>query len=219
MDSDAVFAASAAERRAVADLLESLDESQLETPSLCAGWNVRTVAGHLASALAGSQKEFLMAVLRSGGNLHKANDAVARQEARRPVPDLILTLRSHADSRFAPPVVGARGPLTDVLVHAGDMRLPLGLPHDPAIGHVKIALDFITQGRPVGFVPRGTLADLRLNAVDADRSWGVGPELSGSGIDLLMAACGRRSVLERLTGPGTVILRRRLGGGQANQSA
>lgn len=36
MDTESVFAASAVERRAVADLLDGLDERQLDTPSLCA---------------------------------------------------------------------------------------------------------------------------------------------------------------------------------------
>ena len=210
MDSETVFAASAVERRSVADLLEGLDENQLNAASLCAGWDVRTVAGHLASVIAPSQRAFLVAVLKSAGNLHQANSVVARQEARRPVPDLVQTLRSRADSRFTPPVAGERGPLTDVLVHAGDMRVPLGLAHEPAPAHVRIALEFITQGRPVGFVPRGRLKGLQLRADDLDWSWGEGAQLSGRGIDLLMAACGRTSLLARLGGPGVEILRQRL---------
>jgi len=210
VDSETVFAASAIERRAVADLLEGLDEDQLATASLCAGWDVRTVAGHLASALAPSRRPFLIAVLRSAGNLHRANDALAREMARRPIADLVATLRRQAGSQFAPPVVGARGPLTDVLVHAGDMRLPLGLPHNPAANHVRLALEFVTQGRPVGFVPRGRLKGLQLAAHDVGWLWGEGALLSGRSIDLLMAACGRASVLARLDGPGVVTLRQRL---------
>lgn len=205
-----VFAAAALERRAVADLLADLDEHQLATPSLCAGWDVRTVAAHLAGAVAPSPRTFLVAVLRSAGNLHRANDIAARREARRPVADLVATLRSNADSRFAPPVTGPRGPLTDVLVHAGDMRLPLGLPHEPAAAHVRFALDFVTRGRPIGFVRRGRLKALRLAADDLAWSAGDGAPLSGRGIDLLMAACGRAAVLGRLGGPGVEILRRRL---------
>lgn len=212
VDTDSVFSASAVERRAVADLIEGLDEVQLGTASLCAGWDVRTVAGHLAAAaVAPSRKAFLVAVLRSGGNLHRANSVVARREAQRPVADLARTLRSNADHRFAPPVVGARGPLTDLLVHAGDMRIPLGLAHEPDPAHLRIALEFITLGRPVGFVPRGRLKGLRLTADDLDWSWGDGAELGGRGIDLLMAACGRTALLARLHGPGVEILRGRLG--------
>jgi len=210
VDSEAIFTASAIERRAVADLLDSLDEGQLATASLCAGWDVRTVGAHLASAVSPTRRLFVVAVLRSGGNLHRANDAVAKQVARWPVADIVATLRRHADSHFAPPVVGARGPLTDVLVHAGDMRVPLGLPHDPDGGHVRLALEFITQGRPVGFVPRGRLTGLRLAADDVSWSWGSGALLSGRGIDLLMATCGRSSMLTRLDGPGVEVLGRRL---------
>lgn len=212
VDSESVFTAAAVERRAVADLLEDLDEGQLATPSLCTGWDVRTVAGHLAAAVAPSKKPFLVAVLRSAGNVHRANDAVARQEARKPIAALVQTLRSRADSHFAPPVIGARGPLTDVLVHAGDIRLPLGLPHDPSATHVHLALDFVTRGRPVGFVPRGRLKGVRLVADDLAWSWGDGALLSGRGIDLLMAACGRASALALLKGPGVATLSRNASG-------
>lgn len=110
VDTEAVFAASARHRRAVADLLESLDENQLAVSSLCAGWDVRTVAAHLASAIAPSNRAFMGAVLRHGGNLHHAIDAVARKTARLPVADIVEILRRHADSRFTPPVTGPRGP-------------------------------------------------------------------------------------------------------------
>jgi len=108
MKTEAIFAASAAERRTVADLLESLDEGQLRTPSLCTGWDVRTVAAHLAGAVSPSKRAFMLALVRSTGNMHSANDATAREHARQPVAQIVETLR-HADSRFAPPVVGPEG--------------------------------------------------------------------------------------------------------------
>ena len=210
VDAAAVFAASAVERRAVADLVEGLDEAQLATPSLCAGWDVRTVAAHLASAVAPGTGPFLRALVRGGFRPHRVNDVAAREWARRPVPELVAHLREHADSRYSPPVTGPRAPLTDVLVHAGDLRLPLGLPHDPAPDGVGAALDFVTGGRPVGFVRRGTLARLALDAEDLGRRWGTGERVTGRGIDLLVAACGRAAVLDRLTGPGVAQLAGRL---------
>ncbi len=108
-------------------------------------------------------------------------------------------------------IVGAllQAPLTDVLVHAGDIRIPLGLPHDPAADHVRIALDFVTARRPIGFVPRGRLRGLRLAAEDLDWSFGEGAQVEGRGIDLLMAACGRAAALTQLRGPGAATLRAR----------
>jgi uncharacterized protein (TIGR03083 family) len=207
---DRVHTASVAERLALADLLEGLDEDQWATQSLCAGWDVRTVAGHLVSALSPSPWALLRAVVRSGGRVHAANDALARRAARAPTHRIVASLRAHAGSRTAPPVTGPRGPLTDVLVHTGDIRLPLGLRHEPAADHVRPALEFVTGGRPIGFVPRGRLTGLRLVADDLGDAWGQGAVLAGAAIDLLMAACGRAAVLPRLHGPGVAVLADRL---------
>lgn len=210
-DVDDVFGAVAARRRAVADLLEGLNEQQLATPSLCAGWDVRTVGAHLADAAAPhALGTFLVSLVRAGGRLHRANDEAARRAARRPVPETVTLLRQRADSRFTPPLTGPRAPLTEVLVHEGDMRIPLTLPHDPELSAVRIALEFVTTGRPTGFVPRGLLQGLRLAATDIDWWWGDGAEVRGRGIDLLMAACGRVAVLTRLEGAGRQLLADRL---------
>lgn len=206
-----VFAATAERRRAVADLLEALDESRLAAPSLCAGWDVRTVGAHLAQTAApGALGEFLRDLVRAGGRLHRANDTAARRAGRRPVTETVTLLRERAESRFSPPMTGPRAPLTDLLVHEGDMRLPLGLAHDPDPGQVRVGLEFVTTGRAIGFVARGRLRGLRLAATDVDWAWGDGLALTGRGIDLLMAACGRSAVLRRLDGAGLPVLTGRI---------
>lgn len=210
MDDDAVVAASAAERRWLADLVETLDDAQLDTPSLCTEWTVRDVLGHLVAAVAPSGRGFLADLLRARGNPHRANVLAARRVARLPVPDLAAALRAHAGSRFAPPVTGLRGPLTDAVVHAADVAVPLGLPHDPPAATVRLALDFVAHGRPLGFVPRGRLTGLRLVAEDLDWAAGTGAPVRGRGVDLLVAACGRPQVLGALTGDGVTELGRRL---------
>lgn len=207
-----VFAAVAARRRAVADLLEGLDDAQLSQQSLCAGWDVRTVGAHLADAAAPSALgPFLVALVRAGGRLHRANDVAARRAGQQPAATTVALLRERAESRFTPPVTGPRAPLAEVLVHEGDIRVPLGLAYEPDAGAVRVALEFVTTGRPVGFVPRGRLRGLRLVAADLDRYWGDGAEVRGRGVDLLMAACGRTAVLARLAGPGRNLLGDRLG--------
>lgn len=198
-----VFAAAAARCRAIADLLESLDETQLATPSLCAGWDVRIVGTHCAEAAApGALGTFVKNLVRAGGRLHKANDTAARRAGQRPVADTVALLRERAQSRFTPPITGPRAPLTELLVHEGDMRLPLGLPVNPESEAVRVALEFVTIGRPVGFVPRGRLRGLRFMATDLSWSWGDGAEVRGPGIHLLMAACGRATSLTHLAGSG-----------------
>src|SRR3981189_614561 len=113
MERGQIFDAVAAERRRIADLLDALDEDALATPSLCAGWDVKTVAAHLVSVFADSFWTFRWAALRHGG-FHRAIDELARRRARTPVADIARTLRQRADHRLNPPVTGPLSGLTDV---------------------------------------------------------------------------------------------------------
>ncbi|MFP5020274.1 maleylpyruvate isomerase family mycothiol-dependent enzyme [Pseudonocardia phyllosphaerae] len=212
MSDEAVFAVSARQRRVFADLLESLDDVQLASPSLCTEWDVRTVAGHLASALTTTMRSFVVLLLQARGNPDRAVERAAHQAAARPVAELVATLRNRADSRFAPPGIGARGPMTDVLVHTADVTVPLGLHFDPAADGVRIALEFVIGRRPPGFTTRRRVHGLRFVDDDTGFAAGEGPQVRGRGIDVLLAACGRPAVLGRLAGDGVPVLATRLTG-------
>ncbi|MBV8860340.1 MAG: maleylpyruvate isomerase N-terminal domain-containing protein [Mycobacterium sp.] len=54
VDRNLVFSAVAGQRRQIADLIDYLDDEELATPSLCAGWDVITVAAHVLSVFADS---------------------------------------------------------------------------------------------------------------------------------------------------------------------
>jgi len=196
----------------MADLLEALTPEQLAEPSLCGDWDVQTVGAHLATAITTNTAAFMVELIRQRGSFDKANAATAHKEARNGITATIAKIRANAASRFVPPVAGPRAPLTDVIVHTGDIARPLGLPHNAPDDHVRTALEFLTTGRPIGFVGRGWLADLQVVADDVDFSHGSGAELRGRGIDLTMALCGRPSALSDLTGDGVDILAGRLGG-------
>jgi uncharacterized protein (TIGR03083 family) len=210
MSNEDVFRASAANRRALANLLESLTPEQLATQSLCGGWDVATVGAHLGAAITTKIPVFAVALIRNRGSFDRANDQTARNAAKRGIAATIATIRENANSRFTPPASGPRAPLTDVLVHTGDIARPLGLPHDAPPDHVGIALEFLHGGRTIGFVGRGWLTDLHLVAEDVGTEFGSGEEIRGRGIDLMMAMCGRAPALDDLHGPGVATLRRRL---------
>jgi uncharacterized protein (TIGR03083 family) len=205
-----VFAAVADERRDIASLLEQLNTAQLLTPSLCGGWDVKTVAAHLVSVFSDSFWTFQWTALRRGG-VDRAIDHLARRHARLPASEIASTLRTHADHRLSPPITGPRSGLTDVLVHGGDIRIPLGFAFLPDLERVSAALDFLTGPRPLGFVPRGRLNGIRLRGTDLGRTWGSGVEVSGPASALMMTACGRTTLLDRLDGPGLPLLKARLG--------
>ena len=209
VDREHIFAAVAAERRRIADLLDSLDDDALATPSLCSGWDVKTVVAHLVSVFADSFWTFQRAAIRYGG-FNRAIDELARRRACTPAADIARTLRQRADHRLNPPVTGPLSGLTDVLVHGGDIRIPLELPFRPDDEQVGWALDFLTGPRPLGFVPRGRLRGIALHSTDIDRSWGTGVEIHGPAALLMMAATGRVGVLGLLDGPGVAVLGKRL---------
>jgi uncharacterized protein (TIGR03083 family) len=210
MDNEGVVAASALNRTAFADLLESLSPDQLATQSLCGRWDIATVGAHLSAAITTRITAFGVELFKNRGSFDKANDAVARKAATHGVAASIATIRANANSRFAPPGSGPRAPLTDVLVHTGDIARPLGLPHNAAPDHVRTALEFLDGPRTTGFVKRGSMAGLKVVADDLDTSYGSGEELHGRGIDMMMAICGRTVALDDLAGAGVATLRSRL---------
>lgn len=67
IDKAFVFAAVAEERRNIATLIGGLDDARLATPSLCAGWDVKTVAAHLVSVFADSFWMFMGTAVLGGG--------------------------------------------------------------------------------------------------------------------------------------------------------
>src|SRR4029077_20807083 len=126
---------------------------------LCAGWDVKTVAAHLVSVFADNFWTFQLAALRHGG-LNRAIDQLARRRARTQAAEIAQTLRQRADHRLNPPVTGPLSGLTDVLVHGGDIRIPLSIDFRPDDEQVEWALEFLTGPRPFGFVPRGRLSGI-----------------------------------------------------------
>jgi uncharacterized protein (TIGR03083 family) len=206
-----INAAIAAERRRVADLVDSLSPAQLQVRSLCGAWSVREVAGHLVAAISPVPgRQMLAMFVTSGFRLHRANARLAAAVARRPPAELADSLRRNADHRFRAPVVGYPGQLTDLQVHGQDMRRPLGLPHGLDLDRLRVSLEFLTGGRALGFTPRRRLKGLRLEATDLSWSWGTGPELAGPAEALMMAVAGRPVALADLDGPGVRVLARRL---------
>ena len=87
VDKEFVFSAVANERRQIAALIDGLDDAQLATPSLCTGWDVKTVAAHLVSVFADSFWVFQWTAIRRGG-VHRAIDELARRRAQQPAAQI-----------------------------------------------------------------------------------------------------------------------------------
>ena len=98
--------------------------------------------------------------------------------------------------------------LGEALVHAEDIRRPLGIAHDyPVDAVTKVTAFYAGSNVLIGGKRRVTGVTLR--ATDTDWSHGDGPLVSGPARALMLATTGRRSALDELTGPGVETLRSR----------
>lgn len=199
MDTDTVWRHADAQRLQVAALLESLDEAQWEVPSLCSGWRVREVGAHLTLAHMGPGQA-MIELARARGSFDRMIHDTARRAARRPTAEYAVAVRAMVGSRRKAPGVSAVEPLTDALVHALDIAVPLGL--DLAVDPEAAAVS-ATRCYEMGFPfhARRRLRGLRLRATDHDLLLGDGVEVAGPVQDLLLLVTGRtRAALPRLHG-------------------
>lgn len=204
----------ASERVRLADLLDTLDDDQWATPSLCGDWTVRVVAAHLLMPLITPTREFLLAALRARGNFDVANDRQSRAVASRmSTNEVVGGLRAQAGNRFHPPTFGHEAPMTELVVHGQDIRRPLGLPVEFGPDTLQPVLEMLVSPKALrGFVPRrvrSVLTGLRIEADDVDWAFGSGPLLRGPGASLAYALTGRTASLGELSGPGADLLHAR----------
>ena len=211
---DDVFRLIAAERRATADLLDTLEEGQWATPSLCTEWTVQDVAAHLVMPFRLSTPALVVRMLRHRGSFDRVSEAFVREARDEDPASIVATLRANAEHRFTPPTLGPEAPLTDIVVHTLDMRLPLGAGPDPGRPQaVDVVLGFlVTPAATRGFVPRGRTAGLSFASSDTGWRHGQGPPVQGPGSSLALAITGRRAGLEDLEGDGVAELARRIAG-------
>jgi uncharacterized protein (TIGR03083 family) len=208
-DDKSVFDAVAEARRQIANLVDGLDDAPLATPSLCAGWDIKTVCAHVLSTIVDGLPVFLGLALRRGGLARAINERAIRY-AQLPAPEIVERLRDNAARPVSPPLFGPLDPLADVLVHSGDIKIPLGLPYTPNPSLAALALDFLAGPWPFGFVPLGRLRGLSLHATDIDRQWRSGSAVFGPTAALMMAVAGRTALVHELSGPGLPVLWRRI---------
>ena len=197
------------QRRQLTGVLETLDEAQWNAASLCAGWAVRDVVGHLVSFHEVSLVNVLFRMALNGFNFNKMNAKLAVEMGRRSPADLIGLMRRHAEARWTPPGLGPDAVLTDVVLHTEDICRPLGIEKPLDADKACAALDFLVGPKGKVLVNPASLAGLRLAPRDVDWSWGEGLEVSGAAADIIVAVSGRRDARDRLSGEGAAQLRAR----------
>jgi uncharacterized protein (TIGR03083 family) len=204
---DALWSAVHAERAALADDLAGLDDAQWAQPSLCGEWVVEEVVAHLtAAASIGPLRWFASALgARFDFDLHNARRLA---EHRGATPAETLERFRRVITSTTAPLGPTAAWLGEVVVHAQDIRRPLGLLRTPPVDTVTAVADFFAQ-RDFAVRSRSAIDGLRLEATDGSFATGAGPLVSGTTLALTMAMAGRRAYCDDLAGPGVPELRAR----------
>lgn len=202
-----IWASVRPEREALAAHLQAIDEAAWGTPSLCPGWSVREVLAHMTALARMTPTKFFQKLVASGFN-------PSRLQAR----DIELEKGSSVEETLARfcRVTGRKNRLLgqdktllgETVVHAEDIRRPLGIAHDYSISALVTVADLYKGSNLIAGTKR-RVAGLSLQATDIGWSSGSGLVVSGPMLSIVMVMAGRRAAIDDLEGEGVETLRSR----------
>lgn len=197
----------ARERGALAEDAADLSQEQWSTPSLCTERTVQDALAHMTSTAHVSPPGFFVGMAAAGFSFERfARKGIERWRGDTPAQTL-QNFRAVQHSRTHPPGP-SRTWLGEVIVHAEDIRRPLGISHTYPSDAVRQVLDFYKSSNAIIGTKR-RVEGLTLRATDMDWVHGSGPEVQGPALSLLLAATGRKASLDDLVGEGVEVLRSR----------
>jgi uncharacterized protein (TIGR03083 family) len=210
---DHLWARAHAERSALAQDLSDLNLEQWRHATLCGQWDVEEVVAHLTAAASLNQWQWVRSMLG-------ARFRVAVHNQRRMVDHRGSTPAETLD-RFRAIIGSTTAPsghtpayLGEVVVHAQDIRQPLGLLRVPGVDALTPVAEFFAR-RNFTVASRTAVAGVSLRADDGPFATGTGPLVTGSTLALVMTMAGRAPYIDQLDGPGVPALRARVDGGSA----
>ena len=202
----------------IGSLLDELQDAEFDTPSLCEGWAVRDVLGHMGLGHTVPMPSMLARIARYGFNVPKASAAESKtmfagksgQDIRRFWSEVMVAQHPRKGiSKMIP----AKAGFLDHLIHNQDIRRPTGHARTIPEDRLRRALELVGTAPPgPGFNPKKNVARLTLRATDIDWSSGEGPLVEGPGEAIVLAAAGRTTALAELSGPGVGTLKERISG-------
>jgi uncharacterized protein (TIGR03083 family) len=192
------------ERANLIDTWIGFTTEQWSAPSLCEGWTIQDVAGHLVASAEQTPFNFFLELAQAGFSFNTFADRGAKKNAAAGSTDLVRRLQARTTTTNHPP-----GPtsamLGEVLVHGADIRRPLRLHYDyPPAALVEVANAWKNSNILIGAKRR--IAGVTLRANDVEWTHGDGPEVTGPMIALLLAMTGRKDAHGDLSGEGLATL-------------
>jgi uncharacterized protein (TIGR03083 family) len=197
-----------AERAALAEDLAGLGADQWRHHTLCGEWDVEQVVAHLTAAATLNQWRWLRSMVGARFRPDVHNQRRLAEHRGSTSAETLAQFRAVITSTTAP---SGHTPayLGEVVVHAQDIRQPLGLARTPSVDALTPVAAFFAR-RDFTVPSRTHVADLRLQADDGPFATGTGPLVTGSTLALVMSMAGRAAYAAELDGPGVPTLRSRL---------
>jgi uncharacterized protein (TIGR03083 family) len=196
-----------AERKALAVDLRSIQPDQWPVTSQCAPWTVRDVLAHMTAAGKMTPPRFFGKLAGAGFSFDRVQEAgVAAEQGSSPA-DALARFEEIQDWVKHPPEP-ADTMLGETIIHAQDIRGPLGILHEYPLGALVRLADFYKASNLLIGTKR-RIDGLSLRAIDTEWKHGTGPEVAGPMLALVMAMTGRKTALDNLTGAGVATLRAR----------
>ena len=177
------------------------------TPSLCSDWSVRDVLAHMTGTARITPGSFFPKFASSGFSLGRLQAKAIAEERGASGADALSHFEEAITSKKSPPG-GKEVMLGETIVHAEDIRRPLGVSRDYPIDALVELADFYKRSNFIMGSKR-RIHGVTMRATDAAWSNGSGPEVSGPMLALLMALTGRKVALDDLSGEGVATLRER----------
>jgi uncharacterized protein (TIGR03083 family) len=205
---DELWTLAHSERAALAEELAGLGDEQWRHETLCGEWDVEQVVAHLTAAASLNQWQWLRSMLGARFRPDVHNQRRLGEHCGSTPAETLDRFRAVITSTTAP---SQHTPayLGEVVVHAQDIRQPLGLARTPSIEALTPVADFFAQ-RNFTVASRTHAAELQLRADDGPFAAGTGPLVTGPTLALVMSMAGRVPYLAELDGPGVPTLRSRL---------
>lgn len=201
MDEDLIWRHVTSERLALLEILRDLAEHEWTRPSLCAGWTVKDVAGHVTASPQVRLTDFPVLLARGGFSYNRMILRDGQRRGRAPVEQILADHARLAGVHRAPPLLTPLEPLTDILVHTQDIVRALDREYVPPVDAVLLAVDRVrTMALFLG--SRRIIRSVRMVATDADWVRGDGPTIEAPMRELLMVCAGRAPDLALVRGEG-----------------
>lgn len=203
-----LWAATHRARQHLAEDLASIDDEDWRRTSLCGDWDVEHVVAHLTATASVGRLAWIRSIALAGFRPAVHNRRRLREHLGATPQETLENFRAVTRSTVAPSKDTAAY-LGEVIVHSEDIRHPLGLT-GPTGDPATTAVAEFFAGRNFAVQSKTMAAGLHLRATDGPFQAGVGPEVTGPTLALVMTMAGRSSHLDQLSGAGRAQLADRL---------